>query len=328
MTRRSSNLNSATAPFAVVTGIVVVLLAFSGLQSIRETVQSPEVDSGIDIGGNLENQIREKMRADSGPYGGVSDAFAMLFKAVGTGGMCNFEQHSDDSIAIQAAWQEVESTVPEGELEQSVRPDQQKLKWFLGFLEQRTHIRAPQWWAEALLDARAYRRGHVRMGESHEQPYHPAGLEGVRSPIDTSLKREWGRIMLRVGNESVPIPKDLFEHSSTKRGLERFGNVSALTTRQRCYLAIHDDVGYPFDLHCIDRASGTVRWKARVWGTWWGNATGVHEGWVAVREQNDQIVLFGKTSVGFYVEAFHAKDGHNALRFSNLYLAFARSRNE
>jgi hypothetical protein len=302
--------------------IVVALWAFLGPRSSRETVGSSDSDSdgGMGASSNLEKQIQRQILTEENPLFGVSESFAALFKAEGTEGTQRLQNHVDDSIAIQAAWQEVEETVPVEKPEKTVRPDRGRLNWFLGFVELRTRVQAPQWWAEALLDARANRRGNVYLGDPRERPYHHAGLDNVRSPVDTSLTREQDQIVLRVGGDSVPIPDDILEKASTIDGLKISCNVSGLMGQHECYAAVHDDVGYPFYLYCIDRPLGTVRWKVRVWGTWWGATTGQHEGWVAVKEQNGRIVVFGKSSIGFYVEGFQAKDGRNVFRFSNLYV--------
>jgi hypothetical protein len=91
----------------------------------------------------------------------------------------------------------------------------------------------------------------------------------------------------------------------------------ALVSRSRCYVAIHDDVGYTYRLVCIDRSSGSVRWEAKVWGCWIGGASGEFESWVTVTEQDDRIIVFGAANTGFHVEGFRCDDGANLFRVSN-----------
>jgi hypothetical protein len=83
--------------------------------------------------------------------------------------------------------------------------------------------------------------------------------------------------------------------------------------------ATHEEVGYPFDLTCLEPSSGKVLWKSRVWACWWGSSTGQHRSWVKVVEQGERVVVFGVASMGFYVEGFHTKDGGNLFRVSNSY---------
>src|SRR5262249_17723260 len=114
----------------------------------------------------------------------------------------------------------------------------------------------------------------------------------------------------------VVIPESLLRKHDSGKVCSR---VSALVTPGRCYVAEHDDVGYPFQLACIDRSTGKVAWRSEVWGIWWGGATGVHAMWVAGTEQGDRIVVFGAGSIGIHVEAFRKDDGTNLFRFSNSY---------
>jgi hypothetical protein len=223
--------------------------------------------------------------------------------------------HHHDSIALQAAWEEVTLTVPV-KPKVVVRPDRQKLDWFLGFLEGRAHVRAPPWWAEALLDSRANARDNIYPGNPKEPPYHSAGLDWSRSPRDTTLKREGGKAILRVGEQALAIPEDLLRKADSGRV---WSNVSALLTPKRCYVAVHGDEGYGYWLTCIDRTSDKVLWKARVWASWWGGTTGVGHMWVTVTEQKGRVVVFGAESIGMHVEAFRAEDGQNVFRFATSY---------
>ena len=84
--------------------------------------------------------------------------YRRLFKLVGDDGLKLLLTHPNDSIAIQAGWQEVALTVPEQESRSAYRPNHDKLQWFLGFLEGRSRIRPPRWWTQSLLDCHANRR--------------------------------------------------------------------------------------------------------------------------------------------------------------------------
>jgi hypothetical protein len=70
---------------------------------------------------------------------------------------------------------------------------------------------------------------------------------------------------------------------------------------------------------CIDRKTSKVRWKSKVFGSFWGNATGRHLMWVALKEQNKRVVVFGSAHTGLHVEAFSPEDGTNLFRFSTSY---------
>jgi hypothetical protein len=67
----------------------------------------------------------------------------------------HFSNHEHDGIAIQAAWEEVTRTRQATEPDRKWRPDKHKLSWFVGYLEGRTRISAPDWWVQTLLDTQA-----------------------------------------------------------------------------------------------------------------------------------------------------------------------------
>jgi hypothetical protein len=223
--------------------------------------------------------------------------------------------NASDTIAVQAAWEEVERTILANP-EQVVRPDRDKLARFLGFLEGRARVLAPQWWAEALLDARANRRGNVYAGGLNVGEGRKPGPGAAALPEQATFDGNEVQPVIRIGAASVPIPNDLRE----KLKLSKFdGRMSALITPSRCYIAAYDDFGYPYRLACVERASLKLRWVTEVWASWWGATTGVHHQWVEVTEQGNRIVVFGIASVGFHVEAFRLEDGVNTFRFSNSY---------
>jgi hypothetical protein len=82
---------------------------------------------------------------------------------------------------------------------------------------------------------------------------------------------------------------------------------------------VHERVGYPYDLVCIDRTTGKALWKSKVFGSWWYGASGQHMMWVTVTEQDKRIIVFGSAGTGAHVEGFRAEDGKNLFRFSTSY---------
>jgi hypothetical protein len=269
---------------------------------------------------DVQKQIRDILGSKS-PYEsqsgvGMARGYRNLFGKVGADGIRRLQADAHDGIAIQAAWEEVALTVPEKEPERSVRPDRHKLDWFLGFLEGRGRVRAPQWWAEMVLDSRANRRDNISPGSPKETPYHRAGLDSAEAPRDTTLKRDGDKIILKVGKDSVPIPEAILDKTDSGRV---HCNVSALITPSRCYITVHESAGYPYQLFCIDRSTAKIVWKSEVWATWWGATTGIGHMWVALMDQNQRIVVFGAGSTGIHVEAFQRDDGSNLFRFSSSY---------
>jgi hypothetical protein len=262
----------------------------------------------------LEEEKKAKAILDAAGPTHAAKAYSELFKAATEKDLRRLQMHPSDTIAIQAAWEEVERTLPTNP-EQVVRPARDRLARFLGFLEGRARVQAPAWWEEALLDARANRRGNVYAGGLNiaERRARP---NAVAPPRQATFDKEGGQPVVRVGSVAAAIPEDLREKL-------RVGGVrtrlSALITPSRCYIAAYDSVGYPYRLACVERSSQTVRWVADVWASWWGGTTGSHWQWVEVAEQSSRVVVFGVSSTGFHVEGFRVKDGLNVFRFSNSY---------
>lgn len=244
----------------------------------------------------------------------VKAANRVLFKKIGAEGIHRLLTHNSDSIALRAAWQEVSLTVPEMEQSRAGRPDRQKLAWFIGFLEGRTRVKAPQWWIEAMLESEAGRRDNIFPGQAKLPAYHDAGLGWSRAPLDTTLVDKDGTVTLRVGEATVAIPGGLLQRDDAGKTMS---NVSGLVTKSRCYLAIHDEVGFPYTLACIDRSSGKVRWKADAWGCYIGGTGGQFDSAITVTEQDDRVIVFGGATTGFHVEGFRSDDGKNLFRVSN-----------
>jgi len=304
---------------------VVAVLVLSLQTSVSAQLERPPQTPLADTVAELEKQIRDALSqgvSSNDPASGssASEAYAALFKKSGQAGIRQLQSSSIDSIALQAAWQEVALTVPEGEPAQTERPDRQKLSWFLGFLEGRTRCHAPSLWANRVLDMRAKRRDLIYVvypRNSDDFLYHNAGLDDAHTPRDSTLKRQGGRVILRIGDDEASIPEGILEKSVDGRVR---GTVTGLIHRDHCYVAVPGGFGHPFELRCLDRETGSEVWKANVWGTYWGTvAAEFRPTWISVTEQNGRVVVFGAAPAGIFVEAFAMKDGENLFRFSSRY---------
>jgi hypothetical protein len=260
-----------------------------------------------------DEKVQAILASDS-PYR-ASNGYQVLFRSIDSDGLRRLQSNASDSIAIQAAWQQVELTVPErsGKV---VRPDRDKLAWFLGFLEGRARVRVPAWWAEAILDARANRRGNVYAGglnvtadDAHSRPK-------ATLPRKASVNMKDGKLLVQIGSQSAFIPNYL-QDSLTADGPG--SAVAAIITPTHCLIAAHDCIGYPYNLVCAERSTAKIVWTSKVWASWWHDVTGSHAQSVEVTVQGDRVVVFGVASVGFHAEGFRIKDGANVFRFSNSY---------
>lgn len=241
--------------------------------------------------------------------------YGRLFRDVDDDQLARLQTHTSDTIAIQSAWMQVEMTVPP-ESRVTVRPDRDKLAWFLGFLEGRARVRPPKWWSEAILDARANRRGNIYAGGLNMWIDRKRGDPVEKDPEKATLESRDGRVDLRLGKESIRMPVEFIDKLQIQEG---FGEARALFTPARCYVAFHGFAGYDYRVGCVERSPVKLRWVSGVWGCFWGLTTGAHREWVEIVEKGDQVVVFGVAATGFYVEAFRADDGANLFRFSNSY---------
>jgi hypothetical protein len=292
--------------------LVFTLLSFLCSASALAQLHFPE--RATDFGASEADLIRGITITDD--PGAAQKAYRILFKKIGADGIHNLLVHTSDTIAIRAAWEEVNLTVPEMEQSKVLRPDRHKLDWFIGFLVGRVHVKPPQWWIDAMVESKANRRDNIYPDMSMKRMYHDSGLGSIRAPLDTTLTEKGGNVVLRVAGESVAFPMELLRKDDAGKAT---GSVSAILSPSRYYVAVHEDVGYPYRLACIDRASGKERWSAKTWGSWAFNADGVFDCWITVTEQDDRIILFGAASTGFHVEGFRSDDGRNLFRVSNTF---------
>ena len=121
-------------------------------------------------------------------------------------------------------------------------------------------------------------------------------------------------MLLTKGAESAALPVDLLPDVGP------WDLISAHLTPPRVFVAIHDYVGFPYNLICIDRPTEEVIWKSRVWASCFTGAEGVHMSCVWVTVQDDRVIVFGAGSTGTHVEAFRAEDGAKSLSLLQLIL--------
>lgn len=247
-------------------------------------------------------------------YGGF---YRSLFVACDASDLVALNANKNDSIATQSAWEIVAQTVPTEKGPQVYRPDPTTLAWFVGFIEGRNRVAAPEWWRTVVLDARANRRNNIYPGEPQNRPYHRAKIEGVTCPEDASVIEKDRVVTYTSGMNSIVIPEELLRRADSGK---LWCNISCAFTGRHCFVAIHGDVGYSHDVACIDRETNKILWKTEACGCWWGGASGIHESWVTVVPTNDgRVFVFGSASIGFYAHGFDASNGKTVVQFSNNY---------
>jgi len=243
----------------------------------------------------------------------AAHAYEQFFKQFGTAGIKALKEQSNESFALRAAWEEVRLTVDEKRSELDVLVNAQVLNRFLGFLEGRLRRNAPDWWQDLLLRARAFGRDNiVFLGKCAY--YHKAGL-GFHGPRDTSVEKVDGGFLLKIGMDSVSIPKVVIDEGEKHSG----PCISAVCDSHSCFVAIHGQACFPYTLFRVDRETGTVQWKTRVWaeGELIGGYGPTYHCTALILEK-ERILVFGAGTC-LYVEAFDPKNGKDIFRFSTSY---------
>jgi hypothetical protein len=258
-----------------------------------------------------------------GKYDGIKYAhqygkfYRSLFAACDASALAALKFHENDSIATQAAWETVALTVPKEQGPKVYRPDSTQLSWFIGFFEGRNRIAVPNWWSAVVTDSRANRRDNIYPGKPQERPYHRSTIEGLACPINASVTEKDRVVTYRAGDDSIALPPELLDRSDHG---ELSCNISCAFTKEHCFVAVHDDVGYTHSVVCIDRKTDKIVWKSQACGCWWGGATGQHESCVSVVPTNDsRVFVFGCASIGFYAHGFDVGSGKTVIQFSNNY---------
>jgi hypothetical protein len=267
-------------------------------------------------GPGIEEKINAVLAADDPES--AAERFTALFAAAGESGLAELRKSAHDSIAIQAAWEQVVRTVPKTteSMNPPYRLNREKLRQFLEFLEGRTRLRLPKWWSQAILEASAYRRTNLYFPTPSLELLVRSvtgGTVAVRIG-DVTVTKKGNIFSLQVARDSIDLPTELRD-----RVLESGGYVAGYFTSKSCYFADYESHGATFTLARLDRSTGRIVWKTAVWGSYWGSGGGgLPRGPVTIIQQGDRVVVFGSAS-GIYVEAFRADDGKNLFRFSNGY---------
>ena len=223
----------------------------------------------------------------------------------------------DASIAVQSAWETVKLTVPEDEGDRTYNPDRRRLNWFLGFLQGRARIKPPDWWRDAVLKSKAYRRDNIFAPRPKSTIYHHSGNNLVNCPKDATVEIDGDTVAYCVTENRITIPEGIFDRHDC--GVVRC-NLSGCFTDKLFFLALHDEWGYPHDVVCVDRSSGDLVWKSTANGCWYGGVSGQSESWASVIATSDnRVFVFGQAPTGFYVDGFRVSDGKSLFHFSNNY---------
>src|SRR5262249_32780857 len=154
------------------------------------------------------------------------------------------------------------------------------------FVEGRTKIDVPDWWAQAISKGQLTFQNRFSF-VPNEEYYHDVGLT-LKGPPGVSVREEHGKSILQIEKGTVDITTPIAE---TKGLADSF---SAVARNQQCYVALHRNRASPFSIIGTEFPSGKILWRAKVWaGGGLVNYSGVGFHWVNMVIGDGRLVVFG-----------------------------------
>jgi hypothetical protein len=213
-------------------------------------------------------------------------------------------------IAMQAAWEKHIGS--NQSYKRRFRSD--SVHRFLGFLEGAGRITTPSWWADTLAAAVPHDRSAIYYPE-------PTGWEYVATELGM-IKRDYRVVRkskdvfaIKTSQASMDVSTSIEKTIQESRLPPKGRHVSLCLSRERLFLGIHSDAGFPFTLVCVRARDGAKRWSADVWAAGRNKLSGKTSHFVEISEQGKLVVVWGAESHGMYVEAFDSETGNNLFRF-------------
>lgn len=118
------------------------------------------------------------------------------------------KQITDDTTAIETAWEAVAETVLIESGSKVYRPNPKMSKWFLKVLQERGQVTPPAWWREAILGDWLDQGHCIAPDKSASSAFH-RNENGVVCPIGTTLTNQGDTMRLSIGEEQFRLPKKL-----------------------------------------------------------------------------------------------------------------------
>lgn len=220
-------------------------------------------------------------------------------------------QHQSSRVALAAAWERVRRTVPDPKLVRGAKPDAQTLQRFLGFLEGRLQVDAPEAWERLLLTATTHGQVHICFA-----PLDAEQQAGPNNDAVVSEANEGWRI--KAGGRAWLLAKSDVDEKKTS-----IDGFAAAATMDAVVVGLFGNSAAPFLIYSIEPKTGNVAWKQEVWasGGLIGGGVGWHQAQIVLDE--DRCIIFGVSNLAAYVEVFKL-DGTELCRFSTFNSTFRK----
>ena len=262
-----------------------------------------------------------------------------------------YKNHSHNSIALHAAWEQVKRSttinraqlleLEDDEAEKTiVKMDRIALLQFISFVEGRLQVTPPKWWLAKVRRSKTYwgapsslwfpmTDSPVILGRRASPYLKNKGEVHALAELDLTPLAE-GRLNVTSGKLSCTIPARFLEAADKDYGPKvgdfgpttwmDFVGLTAWMNAKRCVFGFHGSLATGFMLHCIDRTSSALLWSTEVRGYFWGGANGGFLHWVEIRRRGETLFLFGIDNSGIvYIEGHSMKDGTNLFHFTTSY---------
>jgi hypothetical protein len=252
----------------------------------------------------------------AGPLPEAHKAYMSVFDTASSDVVNKLRCHSNDSVAVAAAWEKLEREFPREESVEYVYPRQNEVNRFVGFLEGRLKCELPSWWVATLQSVHGEKR--------HWSYYSPAGgvpywgtKDAIATPPATSAVLDDRGLLISLDGKSVRLATDVLK-TTTIRSPVGAACVSSESSR---YAIVYADTRQLYQLICLDRASTNVIWMVDIFA---GGLTALSVGrpgfhYATLALCDDRIIVFGSAYNGMYAEAFDAKSGKPLFRFGTGY---------
>ena len=220
---------------------------------------------------------------------------------------------SDDyETALNAAWRAT-LDAPSHPAHES---PEARMAWLLGYFDGKLPVVVPDWWKTVVASAQRTNQNHLGFSRGEFWLY-----ERCKSPYSVaavSLREGAHGMILQLNGLDVPLDAEIVDKE------ERWSwasdpMIAAQDSKGAVYFARASDSTSPYKLWKIDGQTGRVLWSSPVEGVFYrGGHTGRSFHFVEiVFDSNEDVFVFGASSLGIYVEQFRSKSGKAVFRFQN-----------
>jgi hypothetical protein len=245
---------------------------------------------------------------DSGQRGEAIVELHAHVKKIRLDGVRELETDPHPAIAMYAAWEEAISDLDDKPARLATQLDL-RLERFLGFVEGRLSVNAPEWWKESLLSIKGRRRTLLAPLKSDFDAVAAEHMKDFRQE-----KRDGDVVVVTRGMETVPIPLDLMKFAKEMRV-----GVMPTVAGGNWYFTSTWSLPFSSYLYKVNPVNGKVIWETVVWGQLWrpiGLTGGGYRHYHAVHVSQGRVIVFGAGNYAVYVEGFDERTGKCLFRFS------------